>query len=108
MIGIHGDQFLGMSRIWKESKTPQLIIDNFLITENTQRSSIYLAQNKILPKKLFHDDNIISSNRTNIKAANDHHSDNDHGYGGDDDDDNDESRDESIGIHPKYLRNEYL
>ena len=111
MIGIHGDQFLGMSRIWKESKTPQLIIDNFLITENTQRSSIYLAQNKIPPKKLFHDDNIISSNQTNMKAANDHHSDDDHGYGGDADDDDDESRDDSISeddVDDILTRSEYI
>ena len=60
MIGIHEDQFLGMSRIWKESKTPQLIIDNFLITENTQQLNIS-GSNKIPPKKLFHDDNISSN-----------------------------------------------
>ena len=73
MIGIHEDQFLGMSRIWKESKIPQLIIDNFLITENTQQLNISDSKQNSA-QKLFHDDN-IDSTRTNILATNDHHSD---------------------------------
>ena len=65
----------------------------------------------IPPKKLFHDDNIISSNRTNIKAANDHHSDDDHGNGGDADDDDDEKTDDSISdddVDDILTRSEYI
>ena len=52
MIGIHEDQFLGMSRIWKESKILLLIIDNFLITENTQLLNISDSKQSSAPKTL--------------------------------------------------------